>query len=581
MAYHEPRDTDGDMIESTAPHGDALLHSVLGRLTYGISPASVIGAYTDWLSHLATSPAKQAELAEKAVRKFARLGRYLQRGAWGNSADCIEPLPQDKRFSHPAWKTQPYAAWAQAFLLTQQWWWNATTGVRGVSRHHEEMVTFGVRQWLDMWSPSNFLPTNPEVLTRTLETGGTNLAFGAMNWWRDFAGLLAHQPPAGTESFVPGVNIAVTPGRVVMRNRLVELIQYDPVTPKVGTEPVFIVPSWIMKYYILDLSPENSLVRYLVGQGHTVFILSWKNPTAEDRELGMADYLAQGVLEPLKLVRARSGGAQVHAVGYCLGGTLLAIAAAYLARGKEEALKTLSLLAAELDFEEPGELGLFIDESQIAYLEDVMWGQGYLDGTQMAGAFALINSKDLVWSKLTHEYLMGRQPAVSDMRAWNADATRLPYRMHSEYLRKLYLNNDLAEGRYLVDGAPVALKDIRVPIFAVATEKDHVSPWKSVYKTQILTDADLTFVLASGGHNVGIVSPPGAPVPASYRAATRTHGEKYRDAEYWKQHAPAHEGSWWPYWQQWLAAHGGASVPARRLDQADLELAPGRYVQER
>lgn len=575
-----PSDDEG-ATPAAVQHGEALLHSMLGRLTYGISPASVIGAYTDWLSHLATSPAKQSELAEKIMRKSARFQRFMQRAMLGDCSDCIVPLPQDKRFAHPAWKQLPYAAWAQSFLLAQQWWWNATSGVRGVSRHHEQMVTFGVRQWLDMWAPSNFLLTNPEVLERVRETGGVNLAYGAYNWWRDFSGLMANQPPAGTEAYAPGVNVAITPGRVVMRNRLVELIQYDPATPKVGAEPVFIVPSWIMKYYILDLSPHNSLVRYLVGQGHTVFIVSWKNPDAADRELGMADYLEKGVLAPLREVRERCGGAQVHALGYCLGGTLLAIAAAYLARSKEEVLATLTLLAAELDFEEPGELGLFIDESQIAYLEDIMWGQGYLDGAQMAGAFALMNSKDLVWSKLTHEYLMGRPPAVDDLRSWNADATRLPYRMHSEYLRRLYLNNDLAEGRYIVEGAPVALKDIRVPTLVVATEKDHVSPWKSVYKAHILTDTDLEFVLVSGGHNVGIVCPPGSPVPAHFLATTRKRGEKYRDPDYWTQHAARHEGSWWPYLAQWLAQRTAGKVPARHVDGAALADAPGLYVKQR
>lgn len=569
-------------MEGTARHGEALFHSAMARMTYGISPASVMAAYTDWWMHLMGSPSKQAELGEKLVRKLFRFAEYLS-ACTSDGAACIDPLPQDKRFSKPEWKTQPFAAAAQLFLLTQQWWWNATTDIRGVSKHHEQMVTFGVRQFLDTLSPSNFLLTNPEVLQRTVETNGANLIQGAHNWWRDCSRLLAHQQPVGTDAFRPGVNVAITPGKVVLRNQLVELIQYDPVTPKVGAQPVFVVPSWIMKYYILDLSPGNSLVRYLVGQGHTVFIVSWRNPGSGDRNLGMEDYLEQGILQPLQHVRDICGQARVHAVGYCLGGTLMAIAAGFLAQRGEEVLQTLSLLAAQLDFEEPGELGLFIDESQIAYLENIMSEQGYLDGNQMAGAFALINSKDLVWSKLTHEYLMGRAPSVNDLRAWNADATRLPFRMHSEYLRRLYLNNDLAEGRYQVHGKTIALKDIRVPLFVVSTETDHVSPWRSVYKTHMLTDSELTFVLVSGGHNVGIVCPPDAHVNAHFLASSRAASGAYKDPDAWLRDAPEQPGSWWPFWSRWIKERTQGTVPAAGHAPASGSgsgAAPGRYVVE-
>src|SRR5574341_701016 len=407
-----------------------------------------------------------------------------------------------------------------------------------------------------MWSPSNFVSTNPQVLEEVAATGGRNLVDGFANWWRDAMAVLGEGEPAGVERFRPGEHVALTPGKVVMRNRLIELIQYEPATPTVHPEPVLIVPSWIMKYYILDLSPENSLVSYLVSQGHTVFMISWRNPHGEDRELGMADYLKLGVLDALAAVRQACPRHGIHAMGYCLGGTLLSIAAATLGRNAHSPLATMTLLAAQIDFEEPGELGLFIDESQIAFLEDIMSERGYLDGRQMAGAFSLINSKDLVWSKLVHEYLMGSHTPLTDLRAWNADATRMPCRMHGEYLRRLYLRNELAEGRYRVDGRPVAIRDIRVPSFVVSTERDHVSPWHSVYKIHLLTDAEITFALTSGGHNVGIVNPPSGPAAhpdASYRLETRAHGAPYVDPQSWLETAEPRAGSWWPAWQRWLA----------------------------
>jgi polyhydroxyalkanoate synthase len=567
---------------------DAPVKLPLARLAHGISPASVGMAYADWWSHLLVSPGRQAELAASAMRKYWAWLQYAGSAWTGGCAGCVEPLPQDKRFSPPEWQLPPYNAIAQGFLLQEQWWSEAMTGVRGVSRHHEEVAAFTARQWMDMGSPSNFLPANPQVLRQTAATGGWNLASGAANWWRDALAVMSDGRPRGVEDFMPGRQVAITPGRVVMRNRLAELIQYEPATPRVHAEPVLIVPSWIMKYYILDLTPADSLVKYLVGRGHTVFMVSWNHPDGADRDLGMDDYLELGVMAPLRAVRAAVPRRQVHAAGYCLGGTLLAIAAAALARDGKSPLRTVSLLAAQTDFHEPGELGLFIDESQIAFLEDLMAGPGYLDGRQMAGAFQLINSKDLVWSKLVHEYLMGARTPMTALRAWNADATRLPARMHSEYLRRLYLRNDLAENRYPVAGRPVKLSAMTAPLFVVATERDHVSPWRSVYKIHQLVRAPVDFVLASGGHNVGIVSPAGGPAAhaeARYRAAMHPPGRAPADPLQWLASARDHKGSWWPRWSGWLVRHGtGTQLAARAvrgLSPGDAEAAPGTYVHRR
>ena len=336
----------------------------------------------------------------------------------------------------------------------------------------------------------------------------------------------------------------------------------------VRAEPILIVPAWIMKYYILDLSPANSLVRFLVERGHTVFIISWKNPGPEDRELRMDDYRTLGVMEALRAIRTIVPGARVHAVGYCLGGTLAAIAAAAMARDGEDCLQSLTLFAAETDFTEAGELMLFIDETEVAFLEDIMWDQGYLDTRQMAGAFQLLRSNDLIWSRLVHDYLLGQRQPMTDLMAWNADATRMPYRMHSEYLRKLFLNNELAQGRYIVGSRPITLTDIRAPIFTVATERDHVAPWRSVFKIHLLVDSDVTFVLTSGGHNAGIVSEPGHP-RRSYQIATRKEGEIYIDPNQWQAVIPRCEGSWWPAWQSWLESHSTGQVASPSLGQPE------------
>jgi len=579
-----PPERDSYSVTALADVTDRSLHAAVARFTGGMSPAALVAAYLDWATHLTYAPGKRAQLMDKAIRKALRFANFASRYATkgGRLQACIEPLPQDHRFVAEDWQKFPFSFIYQAFLLQQQWWHNATTGIRGVSQRNEDMVEFAARQILDMVAPSNFPLTNPEILSRTIGSGGLNLLRGWQNFVEDAERLVSGKPPIGAEDFRPGRDVAKTPGKVVYRNHLIELIQYAPTTAQVRPEPILIVPAWIMKYYILDLSPHNSLVKYLVDQGFTVFMISWKNPGPEDRDLDLDDYRTLGVMSALAAINAIVPDQKVHTVGYCLGGTLLSIAAAAMARDDDERIATLTLLATQTDFTEAGELMLFIDESQIAFLEDMMWEQGFLDARQMAGTFQMLRSSDLVWSHLVHDYMLGDRRAMTDLMAWNADATRMPYRMHSEYLRKLFLNNDLAEGRFTVDDRPVTVADIRAPIFVVGTEWDHVAPWRSTYKINLETGAEVTYLLTTGGHNAGIVSEPGHD-GRRFRVRTKKISAPYLDPEGFLAEATRKEGSWWPEWVGWLEAHAGAptALPAMGAPQyRPLGDAPGAYVLE-
>jgi polyhydroxyalkanoate synthase len=566
-----------------------LVHAGQACFTLAVSPATPALAFFDWAVHLADAPGSQFDLVREAIRDWVRLAAYLQRRALdANVPLCIKPPPQDRRFSDADWQRPPFDALHQSFLLWQQWWHEATTGIAGVAPAHERIVEFTTRQILDIFSPANSPVTHPMVLRATTAECGQNLVRGLFNFVEDSQRMLAGRRPVGSEDFVPGRNVAVTPGKVVFRNELIELLQYEPMTDAVRPEPVLIVPAWIMKYYVLDLSPENSLARQLAADGFTVFMISWRNPGAEQRDRGLEDYRRLGIQAALAAIDAICRGAKVHACGYCIGGTLLAIAAAQMARDHDDRLASMTLLAAQTDFSEAGELMLFINDSQIAFLEDMMWARGYLDARQMAGAFQLLRSNDLLWSEVVRQYMLGQRRPLTDLMAWNTDTTRMPYRMHSEYLRHMFLGNDLAGGRYLADGQPVALADIRVPIFTVGTESDHVAPWRSVFKIQLFTDAEVTFVLTTGGHNIGILGlaerrrtlP-----PRSFRMAQRPAHGGHPDPETWIALADRHEGSWWPAWLSWLAARSGKAGRPPTLGAPDkgypvLGDAPGTYVLE-
>jgi polyhydroxyalkanoate synthase subunit PhaC len=544
----------------------------IAKLTAGISPASLITAYSSWLSHLAISPGHLLELA---------LYPLMHAEDCTNRIYCEERPGdgRDVRFHTDDWQYLPWRIYAENFLQFEDWWRHATTKLPGLPRSLERIVSFRIRQVMDALSPSNFVFSNPDLFRETIRTGGYNLFHGTKLAIVDILEKLTGVPPVGVENFAPGRDVAVTPGKVVFTNHLIELIQYQPQTKSVYKEPILILPAWIMKYYILDLSPHNSLVRWLVSKGHTVFIVSWRNPDSKDRRLGMDDYYRLGAMTAIDTVSTIFPKRKINLMGYCIGGTLAMIVAAAMAREGDNRLNSLSLLAAQGDFTEAGELMLFVTESEISFLKNMMWEQGYLDTKQMAGSFQMLRSYDLIWSKMVHDYMSGTQRGMIDLLAWNADATRMPYKMHSEYLEKLFLKNDFAEGRYTVEGKSVAPKNIRVPIFAVSTEKDHVAPWRSVYKINWMVNSNLvTFVLTDGGHNAGIVSEPGHE-GRSYRIHERLKEDSYLDPTTWLDIAEKRKGSWWLAWHDWLLQQSVSlkRIPPPKLDPS-LPPAPGTYI---
>lgn len=565
---------DGDnAVISNRKGAERPLRQRLASVTGGSSPASLLAMWTDWSLHLTMAPDKQVALAQTAAGHWFTWINYVSQGC-PDDPDMlpITPTKTDRRFRDESWTQPPFAALAQGFLLAEDFWDQATTDVPGLSPAHDRTMTFVMRQLLDSAAPSNFVATNPEVLARTAEMGGMNLHHGFARWLRD-----QQDQDHKTSNAQVGSDVATTPGEVVFRNHLMELIQYAPTTDEVHPEPILIVPAWIMKYYILDLSPANSLVRYLTENGFTVFMISWRNPDANDAALGMQDYLNQGPRAAIDHIGASTGAQKIHTAGYCLGGTLLSIAAAAMARDGDDRLASMTLLAAQTDFSEPGELSLFINESQVSFLEDVMQAQGYLDAEQMMSAFQMMRSNDLIWSQMIRKYLLDDDDVpMNDLMAWNADSTRMPAQMHGEYLRHMFLNNDLAAGRYRVDDHTVSLRDIRVPVFGVGTETDHIAPWKSVFKIHNLGHADVTFVLTNGGHNAGILSEPGHRRRHFRKHITRDT-EKALGPDDWITSATPQDGSWWPAWAAWLADLSGAPVKPPKFAKP-LASAPGTYV---
>jgi len=573
---------------STLPTDDVSRHflATLAQWTGGLSPQAFGGAWLNVLLRLAAAPGRQAELANAALRKALALAQFSGAALAGQPPHAAG-TPYAQRFSDPTWAKFPFNVLAESFLSVSGWAREAVRNVPGADPAAENIVGFTVREGLELLAPDNWLPTNPQLIRQTMDENGRNLARGLRHLAEDISRTYKGLGPVGVENYEVGRQVAATPGKVILRNRLMELIQYAPQSDTVRAEPILIVPAWIMKYYILDLSPKNSLVNYLTGLGHTVFMISWKNPTAEDRDLAMDDYLTLGVGAALDAVTTVVPRRKVHAVGYCIGGTLLAIAAAELAARDDERLATVTMFAAQTDFSEPGELSIFISPAQLAMLEALMWKEGVLESRQMGGAFQLLRTYDLLWAPSIATYLKGERMGVNDLMAWNADGTRMAYRMHTDYLHQLYLNNDLAEGRYVANGTQVSLADVTVPMFVVGTETDHVAPWRSVYKVgRLVRSTDYTFCLTSGGHNAGIISGPEHP-RRRHRVHASRPGARLLSPDRYLEKVEPQPGSWWPTWAQWLDAHSSQRrVPPPSMGAAKQGLkalcpAPGTYVSAR
>ena len=549
---------------------DKYYQANLGKLTLGISPAALETAYFSWIAQLSQSPGTLLELA---------LYPLLHANDCASKILCAKKPKegQDVRFHTKNWAQYPWKLWAEHFLQIENWSLAAATNVPGLPDHVKRTVSFHMRQILDALSPSNFIMTNPDLFKETIRSGGKNLVRGTELAIQDMIEKITEIPPAGAEHFIPGQQVAITKGKVIFSNHLIELIQYEPQTKTVFKEPILILPAWIMKYYILDLLPDNSLVNWLVQQGHTVFIVSWRNPDSTDRDLGMDDYYRLGAMAAIDAVSKTIPKTTIHLMGYCLGGTLAMITAAAMDDNGDKRLKSLSLLAAQADFTEAGQLLLFITQSQVSFLQSMMWEQGYLDTKQMAGSFQMLRSYDLIWSKMIQDYMHGAQRGMIALLAWNADATRMPYKMHSEYLEKLFLHNDFAEGRFFIEGKNILAENMHLPTFVVSTEKDHVAPWRSVYKTHHIINNDLTFVLTNGGHNSGIVSEPGHK-GHSYRIAERKKDASSLSANKWLEKADEKSGSWWIDWGVWLHKQSSPRRVTPPLLDASLPNAPGIYV---
>jgi len=544
-------------------------------------PVNIGSAFLEMTARLMANPATLLQAQIGFWQDYLTLWQNTARRMMGmESAPVIDAPAGDRRFKDDAWReNEVFDFIKQSYLLSARYVQDVVTHVDGLDPKTAQKVDFYSRQFVDAMSPSNFLFTNPEVLRKTAESGGENLLKGLNNLLTDLErgkGQLRIKM-TDMEAFKFGENIAVTPGKVVYQNDLMQLIQYAPSTEKVLKRPLLIGPPWINKFYILDLRPRNSFVRWAVAQGHTVFVISWVNPDERLAEKSFDDYMSEGYLEALDAIEQATGEREVNAIGYCLGGTLLASTLAWMAARGDDRIKSATFFVTMMDFREAGELGVFIDEEQLKSLEDKMNQRGYLEGSEMATTFNMLRANDLIWSFVVNNYLLGNEPFPFDLLYWNSDSTRMPAAMHSFYLRKMYQENLLAKpGGITLDGEKIDLGRIKTPSYFLSTREDHIAPWKSTYRGTQLLGGEKRFVLAASGHIAGVVNPPDS---GKYNHWINT--DLPPDAESWFQGATEMSGSWWPDWQRWVTALDKTQVKARKPGDGKLkpiEDAPGSYV---
>ena len=546
-----------------------------------LDPLNIGSAFLEMTAHMMADPGKLVQAQMNLWQDYMKLWQSTTRRLLGEPAEAvIEPHSGDRRFKDSAWdENQMFDFIKQSYLLSARWMQSTVGEVEGMDTKTAKKVDFYTRQFVDALAPSNFVMTNPEVLRATMESGGENLVRGLENLLGDLErgkGRLAISM-TDTEAFELGGNIAVTPGKVVFQNDLMQLIQYAPTTEKAHKVPLLIIPPWINKYYILDLREKNSFVRWATAEGFTVFIVSWVNPDEKLTAKSFEDYMAEGPLAAFDAIEKATGEAEINVIGYCLGGTLLACTLAYMAAKKDTRVKSATFLTALTDFTESGELGVFIDEEQLTALEEKMRHTGYLEGAHMATTFNMLRANDLIWSFVVNNYLLGKDPFPFDLLYWNSDSTRMPAAMHSFYLRKMYQENLLAKpGGITLKGVPIDLRKIKTPAFMLSTKEDHIAPWKSTYAATQLFSGPVHFVLAASGHIAGVVNP-----PAAGKYSHWTHDKNPKSPDDWLSKAKEKAGSWWPEWEKWVDKFAGPMVAARVLGDGKLKViedAPGSYV---
>ncbi len=550
-------------------------------------PLNIGSAFLEMTAKLMANPAKLMQAQITLWQDYMTLWQTATRRFLGEEASpVIQPNPEDRRFKDAAWDDNAVFDYIkQSYLLTARWLQSMVRDVEGLDDKTSKKVDFYTRQFVDAMAPSNFVLTNPEVIRATMESGGENLVKGLENLLDDLErgkGKL-NIKMTDFEAFEIGKNIAVTPGKVVFQNPLMQLIQYAPTTETVMKRPLLIIPPWINKYYILDLREKNSFVKWAVDQGITVFMISWVNPDEKLAQMTFEDYMHLGPLAALEAVEKATGEKSANVIGYCLGGTLLAATMAYLtAKKKDKRVASTTYFTTMVDFQEAGELGVFIDEEQLAALERRMNEKGYLEGSAMATTFNMLRANDLIWSFVVNNYLLGKEPFPFDLLYWNADSTRMPAAMHSFYLRRMYQENKLVEpGGITLEGVPIDLRKIKTPTYILATREDHIAPWKSAYAATQLYKGPVKFCLAASGHIAGVVNPPSA---EKYSYWTNDAKKLPHTPDAWLQAAQQKPGSWWPEWKTWLDQFSGGEVPARRPGDGRLKViedAPGAYVKVR
>ena len=540
-------------------------------------PMHIGNAFLDMTTRLMTNPAKLMQAQIGFWQDYLTLWQHTARRMMGEPAPAVIAEDQkDKRFKDEAWReNEVFDFIRQSYLLSARYMQGLVHDAEGMDEKTAQKVDFYTRQFVDAMSPTNFALTNPEVLRRTAETGGENLLKGLSNLLTDLERGQGNLRIRMTDEskFKVGENIAVTPGKVVYQNDLMQLIQYTPTTEKVLKRPLLILPPWINKYYILDLRPKNSFIRWAVDQGHTVFVVSWVNPDAKLAEKGFEDYMLEGPYAALDAIEKATGEKAVNAIGYCLGGTLLSATLAHMAVRRDTRIKSATFFTTMVDFTEAGELGVFIDEEQLNALEAKMQKRGFLEGREMATTFNMLRANDLIWSFVVNNYLLGQDPFPFDLLYWNDDSTRMPARMHSFYLRRMYQQNDLIKpGGIELLGVKLDLRKIKLPTYILSTREDHIAPWASTYRATQTYTGDIRFVLAASGHIAGVVNPPDAGKYSHW-----VNAELPADPEAWLAGSTELAGSWWPDWQRWVSGQDPAQVPARQPKNA-IEDAPGSYV---